>query len=372
MSIAKKYIVDEQGNPKEVVISFESRIWGHILNCELYCGIVIHPDRGLGWNALARPWRVEYEGAYYHVLSRGNERGNIFFDDGDRKRFLAALGEAADRFRLDVFAYVLMGNHYHLLLRTNQTNLSKAMQWLGLTYARRLNNRQKRSGHLFQGRFKSMLVENDAYMMQLSCYIHRNPLRANMVKRLLEYRWSSYPVYAYGKKGPPWLKTALILSLFGGKNRHKGYREKVQNYAGEEGKLWEDFRHGLILGSEDFVEKIRSLAVGSALHKEIPQHRKVLAGLNPAKIANQALALVEKKLKEYGRGHRIRGQAKEDRDLVIYALWEMGLFKNEEIGQLFGVSYSAVSHIARDVKELSARDPLVRSKVSRINSQFKM
>ena len=321
---------------------------------------------------MARPWRVEYEGAYYHVLSRGNERGDIFFNDGDRKRFLATLGEAAERFKLDVFAYVLMGNHYHLLLRTNQPNLSRAMQWLGLTYARRLNNRRKRSGHLFQGRFKAMLVENDAYMVQLSCYIHRNPLRAKMVRRLIEYRWSSYPVYAYGKKGPPWLKTDLILSHFEGRDKHKGYREKVQNYAGEEVKLWEDFRHGLILGSEDFVERIRSLAAGCALHKEIPQHRKVLSSMNPAKVAKQALALIEKELQEYGGGHRIRGQAKEERDLLIYALWEMGLFKNEEIGQLFGVSYSAVSHIAKGVKDLTTRDPLVRSRVSRINSQFKM
>ena len=208
---------------------------------------------------MARPWRIEAEGAYYHVLSRGNERRDIFIDDRDRRLFLSTLGETSERFKLDIFAFVLMCNHYHVLLRTNLANISRAMQWLGLTYVRRLNNRLKRSGHLFQGRFKAMLVENDAYMMELSCYIHRNPLRAGMVKRLIEYRWSSYPVYAYGRKGPQWLKTDLILSCFQGGDRHKGYREKVQNYAGEEGRLWEDFKHGLILGSETFMEKIRSL-----------------------------------------------------------------------------------------------------------------
>jgi putative transposase len=176
---------------------------------------------------LARAWRIEYGGAYYHVLSGGNERRDIFLDDRDRRLFLTTLGESSDRFKVDMFAYVLMGNHYHLLLRTNLANLSRAMQWLGLTYARRLNNRLRRRGHLFHGRFKAMLVESDAYTRELSCYIHRNPLRSNMVSRLAEYRWSSYPAYAYGRKGPEWLKTDMILSGFGGKDRHRAYRQKV-------------------------------------------------------------------------------------------------------------------------------------------------
>ena len=96
------------------------------------------------------------------------------------------MGEMSDRFDVDIFAYVLMNNHYHILFRTNKPNLSKAMQWLGVTYTRRFNNRHARSGHLFQGRFKSLIVENDTYLVRLSCYIHRNPLRARIVKRLIE------------------------------------------------------------------------------------------------------------------------------------------------------------------------------------------
>jgi REP element-mobilizing transposase RayT len=292
-------------------------------------------------------------------------------DDRDRKLFLATLGEAADRLKLDVFAFVLMDNHYHLLLRTNLGNLSKAMQWLGLTYARRLNNRLKRSGHLFQGRFKAILVENEAYMTELSCYIHRNPLRAGMVRRLIDFRWSSYPVYAYGKKGPEWLKTDLILSLFAGKEKHRAYREKVQNYAGEEGALWEEFRHGMLLGGEQFVEQIRSLRLCKGPHKEVPQQKKVLASIDTTEMVRKSLAALGREVGEYKIGHRLRGEAKEDRDAVIYALWETGLFRNEEIGRLFGVSYSAISHIVEDVKQNKA-DPLVRSKLSKINSQFKM
>jgi putative transposase len=321
---------------------------------------------------LARPWRIQYEGAYYHVLSRGNERRDIFLDDGDRQLFLRTVGETSDRFKVDVFAFVLMSNHYHLLLRTNLPNLSRAMQWLGLTYARRLNNRLGRCGHLFEGRFKAMVVESDAYMVELSCYIHRNPLRAKVIKRLIEYRWSSCPVYAYGKKGPEWLKTDLILSYFGGKDGHKAYREKVQNYAGEEGRVWEDFRHGVILGSAGFVERIRSLRGGAAPHKEIPQQKKVLRSMDLMGAAKHALGLLGREMGGYVPEHRVRGEIKEDRDLVLYVLWETGVFRNEEIGQVFGLSYSAVSHIVRDVKEQIKKEPRVGGKMKKVNSQFKM
>ena len=121
-------------------------------------------------------------------------------------------------------------------MKTNRANLSMAMQWLGVTYTRRFSNRHSRSGHLFQGRFKSFIVENGAYVVELSCYIHRNPLRAGMVKRLMDYKWSSYPSYAYGRKGPPFLNTDLVLSFFRGGDSRKAYRSKVQRYAKEDTK----------------------------------------------------------------------------------------------------------------------------------------
>ena len=113
---------------------------------------------------MARPWRIEYEGAFYHVMSRGNERRPIFPDDEDRSSFLSALGEMAARFEVEIFAYVLMDNHYHLLLRTPRSNLSRSMQWLGTTYTRRYNVKHHRSGHLFQGRFKNMLVQDESHL----------------------------------------------------------------------------------------------------------------------------------------------------------------------------------------------------------------
>ena len=136
---------------------------------------------------MSRAWRIEFDGALYHVLARGNARQDIFVDDRDRLLFIDLIGEMAVRFEIDVYAWVLMGNHYHLLLKTNRANLSKSMQWFGANYTQKYNIRHKRSGHLFQGRFKSFLIENDSYLMRLSCYIHRNPLRAGIIKRLADY-----------------------------------------------------------------------------------------------------------------------------------------------------------------------------------------
>ena len=119
---------------------------------------------------MTRQWRIEFEGAYYHILSRGNEQRNIFTDNDDRISFLEILGNMSERFEIEVYAYVLINNHYHLLLKTNKPNISKGMQWFGTTYTRRYNVKHKRNGHLFQGQFKNFLVENDEYLMSFLLY----------------------------------------------------------------------------------------------------------------------------------------------------------------------------------------------------------
>ena len=254
---------------------------------------------------MGRAWRIEYEGALYHILSRGNEQKDIFYDDQDRLLFLATIGEMSERFEIDVFAYVLMGNHYHMLLKTNRANLSKSMQWLGVTYTRRFNLRHFRSGHLFQGRFKSIIVQNDAYLMRLSCYIHRNPLRAGIVKRLADYRWSSYKAYAYGDRAPEWLITKQIFSQFKGMDKYKAYREKVQRYAKEEKKLFEDLRYGMIIGSKKFVDKIRNTYLPEKPHKEIHQQRALAKHFDPVVRLKEAAKILDCDLDHFRRVSRI-------------------------------------------------------------------
>ena len=321
---------------------------------------------------MARPWRIEFNGALYHVLSRGNGQQDIFYDDHDRHLFLKTIGEMSERFEVDVFAYALMGNHYHLLLRTNHANLSKSMQWLGLAYTRRFNLLHSRSGHLFQGRFKSIIVQNDAYLLGLSCYIHRNPLRAGIVKRLAEYSWSSYASYAYSRKFPEWLKTDLVLSQFSGPDKNKAYREKIQNYAKEEKKLWEDLRHGLILGSKKYVDKIRSAYLPEKLHKEIPQQRELSKSIDPIARLNETARLLDCDLNHFKRMPRISNAERDNRDLLVLSVWKTGVLTNVEIGNVFGMTYSSVSRIVTSIKLRMKRDHDLKERFNQIYSLIKM
>lgn len=321
---------------------------------------------------MARPWRIEFEGALYHVFSRGNDQGDIYRDSEDRLSFMDTLGEMSERFDIDIFAYVLMNNHYHILLRTNRANLSKGMQWLGATYTRRFNNRHMRSGHLFQGRFKNIIVQNDAYLMQLSCYIHRNPLRAKMVKRLLDYKWSSYPAYAYGKSHPKWLNLNIILSQFNLKDHHRYYREKVQRYAKEEKRLWEDFRHGLYLGTYGFVDRLKSTFLTDNVHAEIPQKTQLLKVTDPEVLLEKAARILGCNPTDFKNSLRISVQDKDNRDLLIYLLWETGLFKNQEIGNFFGLTYSSISRRAGIIHKRITTDNKFEKQFKQLKSQSKM
>ncbi len=273
---------------------------------------------------------------------------------------------------MEICAYVLMDNHYHLLLKTRRANLSKAMQWFGSTYTRRFNNRHQRSGHLFQGRFKSFIIENDAYLMRLSCYIHRNPVRAGLVKRLADYLWSSYLHYAYDKPAPEWLSTKLILSQFPGKDRHKRYRRKVQQYAKEQERLWEDFRHGLFLGSGKFAKRLRQRYLPESPDREITGQRELAAGSDPEEIAEKAADLLDCDLQEFRQLARLSGPKKEKRDLIIYLVWRTGLLTNEKIGAIFGLSYSSVSHRVQAVKDKMARDTKFKKRWDGLYSQIKV
>jgi REP element-mobilizing transposase RayT len=321
---------------------------------------------------MGRPWRIEYPGALYHVLSRGNERRDIFFDDKDRHLFIKTLGEMSDRFEVEIFAYALMPNHYHLLIQTHRPNLSRSMQWFGVSYTNRFNARHDRSGHLFQGRFKSILVENDAYLIELSCYIHRNPVRAGIARRLADYRWSSYLAYAYGRKSPKWLSVELILSSFEGSDRHLAYREKVRGYASEEKRLWEDFRHGAFWGTRQFVDRMCEKYLPEKPHSEIPQQKSVARLTNPQELLEKAAQDLGCDLETVRQSARIAPAFRDDRDVLVYFMWNTGVLKNKEIGQLFGLTYSSISHIVKRVKHNLEDESELREKIERLYSQFKI
>ena len=319
---------------------------------------------------MARAWRIEYAGACYHVLARGNEQRPIFNDEVDRELFLQALGQMSDRFEIDLYAYVLMGNHYHLLLRSRQANLSRSLQWLGGVYSGTFNRRHQRSGHLFQGRFKSFLVESDTYLLTLSCYIHRNPLRARLVERLVDYRWSSYPAYAYGRNRAEWLKEDLILSQLPGRDKRKAYREKVQQYAREEQSAWEDLRHGLFYGSQRFVDRMKQAYGSQAADPEKPQQKALRKeGLLAEMVQRVAAALG-------GEAEALlqirRGQRNEGRDLLIYYLWSTGLYRNGQIGQLLKIGASGVSQRIQQVKRHMEQEKQLKHRFHQLTVQMKI
>jgi REP element-mobilizing transposase RayT len=289
---------------------------------------------------------MDYPDTWYHVLSRGNERRDIFYDEEDYYKFLDIVGRMVERFGVEIHAYVLMSNHYHLLLRTKEPNLSRSIQWLGVSYSVGFNGRHQRSGHLFQGRFKSFLIENDRYLVAMCLYVHGNPLRAGVVASLLEYPWSSYRAYADRRFQPYWLSTNVVLGLYGG-SRRAFVREQELFLAGGESVL-DELRYGSYLGSEEFARECLRRAEGEA-HREKPQLRALLRGRDPRAIAVDVL----ERLGENDPGlllgvGRVRSL---NRDFAVYALYQLGLYRNEEIGRVFGVGYTAVTAAVRRARK---------------------
>lgn len=321
---------------------------------------------------MARQWRIEFPGALYHVISRGNGLQDIFLSKEDRYLFLDLLKDLSERFNIDVFAYVLMDNHYHLLLKTPDANLSKGMQWFGTTYTRRFNLINSQRGHLFQGRFKSIIVENDAYLLRLSYYIHRNPLRAGIIDRLAEYKWSSYPYYAYRTKAPSWLKTKLILSQLSGQDQKLAYRRKVQRYADESSSIWEDVRHGLVYGSEKFLDDLKSQFLQKQKDVELPQHNRLFRDVDPNKMLMIACKVLKIDLENIRNSRRISDNERDQRDFLIYMLWESGRYSNRQIGSLLGLGYSNVSRRISGMKRRIEKDKRLRKNYHNLKAQIKV
>ena len=209
---------------------------------------------------MARPLRITFPGAFYHVTSRGNERKNIFKNDGDRERFLEYLESAFERYQASIHAYCLMDNHYHLLLETPSGNLPQIMRHINGAYTTYFNIKWKRVGHLFQGRYKAILVDIDEYAKALSRYIHLNPVRAELVQTPEQYDWSSYQFYIGRRKPPGWLFKNFILGYFGEKisTAQKVYRRFVNDLIDEEyDSPLKEVVSSTLLGSTDFIEHIK-------------------------------------------------------------------------------------------------------------------
>ncbi len=217
---------------------------------------------------MARPLRIEYSGAVYHVTCRGNARERIYRVDPDRSLFLATLGQVVDRYTWRCHAYCLMPNHYHLVVETLEPSLSRGMRQLNGVYTQEFNRRHLRTGHVFQGRFKAILVQRDAYLLELSRYVVLNPVRAQLARTARDWPWSSYRATAGLEPAAPFLTTAWLLDQFhtSTPRARDAYRAFVS--AGRGATIWENLRGQIYLGDEAFVEEHATSNRGAA---EVPR-----------------------------------------------------------------------------------------------------
>jgi REP element-mobilizing transposase RayT len=288
---------------------------------------------------MARPLRIEFPGAVYHVTSRGNERRAIFRDDEDRRRFLEVLDRTVARWRWVVHAYCLMGNHYHLVIETPEPNLSRGMRQLNGEYTQGFNLRHGRVGHLFQGRFKALLVEKESHLLELCRYVVLNPVRARgmRVASAEDWLWSSYRATAGRGSAPAWLTVSWILSRFG-KDRAKAreeYRRFVAAGMGQKPKL--DEWAGLWIGSEGFGARLRGLLGEKEEVREHPRRQR--RPDRPDLASYLPLDLCEDRAR---------------RDEAVYGAYIEGRFSQREIADHLGLHYVTISGIVR-AKELEKR-----------------
>lgn len=305
---------------------------------------------------MARPLRIEYSGAYYHVTARGNERKNIFLNEQDRLRFLSYLETAYQRYGAEIHAYCLMNNHYHLFIATPSGNLSQIMRHINGAYTNYFNANWHRTGHLFHGRYKAILVDADEYAGELSRYIHLNPVRAGIVSTPKAYRWSSYQYYIGNGKAPQWLKIDFILGYFRGRtaNAQKSYRDFVHACIDTQHEnLLKNTVAGTILGSNEFFDWIKEKYLrGKKADRNLPALTEI------KKISIQKI--IEEVAVVFGSESGLSKKAA----LFIFHSYSGRSLK--EIGNHFNIGESAVSQASRRFKRIIAEDRRVRKKVQDI------
>jgi len=319
---------------------------------------------------MARPLRVEYEGALYHVMSRGIERRNIVADDRDRWRWLEWLERTVETYSWHLHSFVLMDNHHHLFLGTPRANLSAGMQHFNGSYTSYFNRRHDRAGHLFQGRFKAELVEDEGYFRELSRYIHLNPVRANMVDRPERFRWSSYPGYHRADRTLSWMTYDSVLREF---CRHrtearKRYRQFVGNGISDPPAApWAEAAHGFIVGSQEFIKQIGELLQDRQEDSDIP----ALKQMRPRPELQRILDVVGDAMGE-DRTDWCPGRRSDTAGRAVAALVarrRYGYSATEVAAALGYKSHSSVSRALRRIEPPSPQLALTIQRIERTNAR---
>jgi len=275
---------------------------------------------------MSRPLRLEFPDALYHITSRGDRREDIYEDEGDRVAFLDLFGSVITQFNWLCYAYCLMDNHYHLLVQTPDANLSKGMRQLNGVYTQSYNRKHNKTGHLFQGRYQAILVDEDAYLLELSRYIVLNPVKANMVIQASDWEWSSYRATTEKILVPEWLSINHVLSQFSQQRKTaiRKYEEFV--LAGiKNGPIWGQLINQIYLGDAEFIGKMQTHLTEQQKDIQIPKIQRRAKPRPLAEYERQALS----------------------RDEAIVDAYSSGGYSYQEIGNYFNLHFTRIGKIVR-------------------------
>jgi REP-associated tyrosine transposase len=303
----------------------------------------------------------------WHVTSRGNEKQSIFRDDVDRRLFLERLAQNVEMFSWRLHAYVLMGNHYHLLLETPIPTLSRGMHRLNACYSQRFNDRHDRVGHLFQGRFKAILVEKERHLLELVRYVVLNPVRAGLVADAAGWRWSNYRATAGLATAPPWLDTQWTVSQFGcGTAARRSYQEFVAAGIPALDMPWKRVTSQLFLGGEDFKERMRRKLKGLQVSPEVPRAQTDLARPTLPIVVRAAARVIGVPTSEVRRQRRTRLRLG-----VAYIARQDALAKLSELGATLRITASSACEIVSSARRLIHREPEFRALIRQIRLEIR-
>jgi len=320
---------------------------------------------------MARPLRIEYENAFYHIMNRGKGRQLIFHGDQYYAAFLQGLEEACIRFGVEIHAYCLMGNHYHLLLSTPRGNVSRVMRHINGVYTQRYNQLRKTDGPLFRGRYKAILVDADSYLLQLSRYIHRNPVEARtpLVKRLDDYRWSSYPAYVGKVVAPAWLIQDTIHEELDAVRTKAAYRRFVEQGLDEETtRFYGKAQQPAIWGDKIFAET--ACAKATSKDREVTK-RGVIEPVSIQKIVKQVAYHFDCSKSSIYKARRGRGAPNIPRWIAMKLSQDHSGRTLAEIARLFGVgNYCTVSQTVSRLNRLVLKDKVVSEQLNTISKDL--
>ena len=317
--------------------------------------------------SMARPLRIEYPNAWYHVMNRGRRGENIFADIDDHNAFIALLQETLEIVNLRIAAFCLRSNHYHILVQTPAGNLSRAMRHVNGVYTQRYNRSQNTDGQLFRGRYKSVLVEEDSHLLELLRYIHRNPVRAHICNTVGDYRWSSHQGYVSSAKKWDWLHKEFLLFMFN-QDQQRARREYKSFVQCEDSDVVTDFfgkkKLASFFGSKKFIEWVKASYNQLQNHNEIPQSKHLAPTIAEIKLAVCQYYNVEPMELEQSK----RGQANEPRNVAVYLARKKSGLRLTNIGQEFQLlKYSSVSSIVTRTEKQLLKNSQLKNRIKKIS-----